>query len=224
MARLTWHNPGTRWFETGLDRGVLYVGSNDGVPWNGLVSFEEKPSGGEPQPRYIDGIKYLNASAPEEFEATLTAFYSPPAFDVCDGSVSLSLGYNATQQPRSKFALTYRTRIGNDIDPEGAYKLHLVYNAMVAPTDRTYSTVDDDPEPETLSWDITTQPIFHEGIAPTAHFVLDSRIAPAWLMNQVERYLYGTDTTPSRLPLPATILQLVPGEYDDAFYDEDFFG
>lgn len=224
MARLTWHDPGKRYFETGVDRGVLYVGANDGVAWNGLVSFEEKPSGGQPQPRYIDGVKYLNASAPEEFEATLSAFYSPVAFDVCDGWAPLSTGYNASQQPRVSFGLTYRTRVGNDLDPEGDYKIHLVYNAMVAPINRSYSTVDDDPEPEVLTWDITTSPIFHEGIAPTAHFTLDTRVAPAWLISAVERFLYGSDTTPPRLPMPTTILSLAPGEYDDAFYDEDFFG
>lgn len=224
MYNLNWHEPGTRLYNAGVDRGVLYIPGQDGVAWSGLISVAEAPEGGDRQAYYMDGVRYLNLSGSEEFRATLSAFYSPPEFDQCDGSAEIVPGYSATQQVRKPFGLSYRTAIGNDISEGHGYKLHLVYNALAAPSSKTYSTKDESANVDPLVWDLSTTPITHPGISPTAHFVLDSRIAPSWRMKQVERYLYGTDTTPARLPLPATILELVPGEYDDAFYDEDFFG
>jgi len=52
MARLTWDNTGERLYETGVDRGVLYIPDgngaySDGVAWNGLTTVTESPSGAE---------------------------------------------------------------------------------------------------------------------------------------------------------------------------------
>lgn len=200
MARLTWSTVGERYFEAGIDRGVLYV-DDLGYAWNGLTSVNETPSGGDPQPYYLDGFKYLNIAANEEFEASIEAFSAPSAFDICDGTAAVANGLFATQQPRWPFGLSYRTGVGNDIDGiEHGYKIHLVYNALAKPTTRSYSTLNASTDPTKFSWDITTLPPMASGIKPTAHFVIDSRLTPDVIMTQLESRLYGTDVMPAELP------------------------
>lgn len=91
MARLGWGIPGSRVYETGVDRGVLYVGEQAGVPWVGLSSVDESPTGGSAKAYYIDGVKYLNVASAEEFEATINAFTYPPEFDQCDGTAQVRI-------------------------------------------------------------------------------------------------------------------------------------
>lgn len=209
MTQLRWNEAGTRFYETGVDRGVLYVDGN-GVPWNGLVSVEEAPSGGEARPFYIDGVKYLNLSAREEFVATINAFYSPVEFDSCDGIGSVALGMRAGQQRRKPFGLSYRTRIGNDIDGlEHGYKIHIVYNALVAPTTKAYNTTNDAPEAPTLAWPITTTPVAIPGMLPSAHIVIDSTEISRASLDELEKFLYGSESTPPMLPTPAQIVDLI---------------
>lgn len=212
MTRLTWGNPGERFYETGTDRGVLYV-DGVGVAWNGLVSVDESPSGGSSEPYYIDGVKYLDRSSPEEFEATLEAFTYPDAFASCDGSEQLANGLAISQQRRKAFGLVYRTKVGNDIDGvDHAYKLHIVYNAKAAPTNRGYKTQGDSADPSTFSWKITTRPqkfvdpFF--GVMYGAHLVIDSRVTYPWAMQAVEDVLFGSDTAAPTLPGPTELLQL----------------
>lgn len=148
MTRIFWNAPGERFYEGGVDRGVLYVGSTPGVPWTGLISVAESPKGGEARPYYQDGIKRLNISGKEEFEATINAFTAPREFGPCDGTVAFQNGLFATQQPRKSFHLCYRTQVGNDIQGQShAYKIHLVYNALAAPTERANATLSDNVEP-----------------------------------------------------------------------------
>ena len=50
MARLVWDKTGERFYETGVDRGVLYPIQeggvySKGVAWNGLTAVTESPSG-----------------------------------------------------------------------------------------------------------------------------------------------------------------------------------
>src|SRR5680860_1333739 len=116
MAKLIWGAVGTRFFEAGADRGVLFLSGLAGVVWNGLIGVTESPSGGEAKPFYQDGIKYVNLSSAEEFGATLEAFSSPSEFALCDGTKSIANGLFATQQPRLAFGLCYRTKVGNDVD------------------------------------------------------------------------------------------------------------
>lgn len=207
MTRLIWSQAGTRYFESGVDRGVLYVGAAPGVPWIGLINVEEKPTGGDARPRYIDGKKYLNTSAHEEFEATLTAYTYPRQFEPCEGSVQVRPGLMVTQQPRASFGLSYRTLIGNDTDgTEHGYKLHLVYNALAKPSSKRFNTLDDSPDPTEFSWDVTTRPPVMAGYKPTAHMVIDSRYTNAITLASLEDILYGTDVTPPTLPTFAEVL------------------
>lgn len=228
MGRLTWDAPGERYYEAGVDHGVLYVDTSNGVSWSGLISISESASGGDARPFFIDGYKYLNLPAAEQFEATIEAFSSPREFDPCDGVASVMNGLFATQQPRKPFNLCYRTKIGNDSRGiQRGYKLHLVYNALAAPSDRDHNTLGDTPEPSTLSWSISTKPPRVVGRKPTAHMTIDSRTTPPLLLTRIEDILYGSDEYAPRLPSvqelvdlftfaypPVKVVETEPGVYE----------
>lgn len=200
MTRLEWATIGERFYETGIDRGVLYVGSA-GYAWPGLISVSESHSGGEAKPYYLDGIKFLNLSKGEEFEATIEAYTYPEAFGQCDGTLSVANGLFARQQRRKSFDFSYRTRIGNDVDGvDHGYKIHLVYNALAEPSDNQFQTLSDSIEPLNFSWHVTTKPSLVNNFRPSAHFVIDSRETPAFLLNSIERILYGDENDDPRLP------------------------
>lgn len=201
MAGLVWGLVGEKYYETGVDRGVLYPLVGDGVAWNGLISVSETPSGGEPRPYYLDGFKYLNLATAEEFAATIEAFSSPREFDRCDGTASIHNGLFITDQRRESFGFSYRTLIGNDVDGLGhGYKIHLVYNALASPTERNYSTIGDSTVVSSFSWEISTAPLQIPGMKPTAHFVIDSRKTPFSVLTLIEAILYGSMSKTSHLP------------------------
>jgi hypothetical protein len=203
VAKLTWNDIGNRFFETGVDHGVLYLPDEIGVPWTGLVSVSENPSGGEARPYYYDGIKYANISAAEEFG-------SPVEFYACEGMVAVQNGLFVTQQPRQSFGLSYRTLIGNDVSGvDAGYKIHLVYNALAAPASKTHTTISADAnEPTKFSWDITSLPPILSGLRPTAHFVIDSRRTPTLTLTTLENLLYGSDDNDPYLPSAQEIYDL----------------
>lgn len=212
MTRLVWDVIGERLFETGIDRGVLYV-DDVGYPWSGIVSVDEAPSGGEARSYYLDGIKYLNLPDKEEFKATLQAYYSPKEFDACDGVGLIHSGLRATQQRRKSFGLTYRTRIGNDINSSShGYKIHILYNALAAPSRRTYSTENATPQVALLGWDLTTKPVPIPDLAYSSHLVVDSTEAPTSSLAELEDILYGSDSTTPRLPTPDEVAALFMSE------------
>lgn len=215
MSRLNWNSMGERFYETGIDRGVLYI-SRLGFAWPGIISVSESPNGGEARPRYLDGVKYSNIASAEEFEATINAFYSPPQFGPCDGTVAVHNGLFVTQQPRKPFDLSYRTKLGNDVDGvDHAYKIHLVYNALAAPTERNYSTLSDSVEVSSLSWDITTLAPMLTGLRPTAHFVINSRTTDPDILSLIEDVLYGNDTLNARLPTVEELMAIFSGAITD---------
>lgn len=209
MARLVWDATGQRLYESGVDRGVLYI-DNAGVPWNGLVTVDETPSGGEGRPFYIDGVKYLNLPAREEFEATVSAFYSPVEFDQCEGMASLVVGLSAGQQRRKPFSLSYRTGLGNDlVGTDYGYKIHIIYDALVAPTTRNYNSLNDNPEAPLLSWPITTKPVEVPGLSRSSHIVIDSTMVTRAALEEIENALYGTGSSSASLPTPAQIVDIL---------------
>lgn len=224
MAKLVWGDTGSRRFETGVDRGVLYT-SDGGVPWNGLTSVKEKPTGGEPQPYYQDGIKYLELASSEEFEATIEAYSSPPEFDACDGTVGIFAGLFITQQPRKQFGFSYRSMIGNDVDGQShGYKIHLVYNALARPTSRSNDTLSDTVSPMSLSWDISCVPPAFSGYKPTAHYVIDSTQTNKIVLSYIEAVLYGNDNFNARLPDPSELVTMFGWEVEDVDYPINFIG
>lgn len=207
MAELIWGGIGQRFFESGIDRGVLYPQVGPGVAWHGLTAVNEKADGGSPRPFYADGFKYLNLTSAEEYSASISAFSAPPEFAVCDGTQSILNGLFITQQRRQQFGFSYRTLVGNDTNGvEHGYKIHLIYNALASATSRNYQTLGDSPSPVGLSWDITTTAPEITGYRPSAHFIVDSRYTPKILMSQFEGMLYGTASTDPYLP---TIPQLM---------------
>lgn len=211
--KLFWSNTGERFFEAGIDRGVLYRKDHAGVVWNGLISVSENASGGEAKPYYIDGYKYAEASSLEEYESTIEAFTYPEEFEECDGSAAMANGLRITQQFRKPFGISYRTRIGNDINGlDHGYKLHIVYNARATPSERAYAALNESPEASSFSWDVTTRPKKFEdpsfGVKYGSHIVLDSRVVYPWAMEAVEKVLYGTESSDPRLPEPQELLAL----------------
>ena len=216
MAVLTWDQSGERLYETGVDRGVLYIPTNGvyntGVAWNGLTAVTESPTGAEATPMYADNIKYLNLLSVEEFGGTIEAMTYPDEFAQCDGTASPEVGVYISQQTRSLFGLSYRSRLGNDISAtDYGYKLHLVYGALAAPSERAYNTINDTPEAITFSWSFTTTPVSVTGYKNTALVTIDSSMVPSANLTAIENLLYGTAGTSARLPLPDEVIGLVDG-------------
>lgn len=210
MARLTWDAVGERFYYAGLDRGVLYLADVAGVPWSGLIGIDETPSGGGARPFYIDGVKYLNLSAAEEFEATINAYTYPDEFSECDGTIEARDGMFLTQQPRQEFGLSYRTLVGNDVDGlDHAYKIHLIYNALAAPSQWINKTLDNAVSPSTFNWDLTTRPPDLTGYKLTSHVILDSREIQDAHLEFIEDILYGNEVDEARLPTIDEIITIL---------------
>ena len=212
MPKIKWDQTGERYYETGVSKGVLYPYANNtyakGVAWNGLINVSESPEGAEATPLYADNIKYLNLMSAEEFKATIEAYTYPDEFAACNGEASLEQGVSIGQQKRSQFGLSYQTKIGNDVDSELGYKIHLVYGALAAPSEKAYATVNDSPEAITFSWEISTTPVEVPGFKPTASLVIDSTKVDPTKLAEFEKKLYGDETNEAALPLPSEVAAL----------------
>lgn len=214
MAKLTWDDTGKRFYETGVKQGVLYPQAEGGtypkgVAWNGLTAVTESPSGAEPTPLYADDIKYLNLVSAEEYGATIEAYTYPDEFAECDGSAELVPGVTVGQQNRKTFGLSYKTTLGNDVaGNEYGYKLHLIYGAMAAPSEKGYATINDSPEAITFSWEVSTTPVSVTGLKPTASITIDSTKVDKSKLTALEAILYGGESD-ARLPLPDEIATLM---------------
>lgn len=218
MAKLEFDKAGARLFETGVKNGVLFVMQDGGtygpgVVWNGLTNVTEKPTGAESTNLYADDIKYLALQGAEEFEATIEAYTYPEEFEACDGSKSLSEGVTIGQQERKTFAFCYRTAVGNDIvGQDYGYKLHIIYGAKAKPSEKGYSTINNDPEAITFSWDVTTTPVNVTGFKPTATVVIDSTKANKAKLQKLEESLYGGSSTEPTLLMPDEIKTMFESE------------
>lgn len=218
MSKLVWDNAGERLYETGVQKGVLYVQGEGGtypkgVAWNGLSSVSENPSGAEATAIYADDIKYLNLMSAEEYGATIEAYMYPDEFAECDGSVAVTTGVYIGQQTRKPFGFCYRTTIGNDVKGNDyGYKLHLVYNALAQPSEKTYSSINDSPEVDPMSWEISTTPVAVTGHKPTASITIDSTKVDAEKLAALEAILYGSEDNEARLPLPDEVISTLKGE------------
>jgi hypothetical protein len=204
MARIIWNESGTRLYESGVDQGVLYLSAGNGVPWNGLVSVTDAPTIDGSDTQYIDGVQYRSSTSQEGFAATIEAFTYPNEFEPYIGVDGVTTG-----QARNSFGFTYRTLSGNDTEGlDRGYKIHLVYNALASPSEKTYETLDDSSDAATLSWNITTTPIAIEGANPSSHLIVDTTFAYSWAVEAFENLLYGSEINQPRLPTPQEVIDI----------------
>lgn len=223
MSKLIWDAAVDKKYETGVSKGILFVMDSttglygDGVAWNGLVTVTESPSGAEANAKYADNIKYANMISNEEFGATIEAYTYPDEFAVCDGSAEIATGVLIGQQKRSTFAMAYETVLGNEAEGnEYGRKIHLVYGAKAAPSEKAFGSINESPELITFSWELTTTPIPVTGFRPTANIVIDTTKVDAGALAEFEELLYGKDATTdpvaaatkSKLPTPEEIIAI----------------
>lgn len=217
MAPLTWDDVGEKLYETGVDHGVLYLPDatgvyNTGFAWNGLTTVTESPSGADPNPQFADNIKYLNLISAEEFGGTIEAFTYPEEFGQCDGTSLPAPGVAVGQQGRKMFGLSYRTKVGNDVDGvDFGYKLHLIYGCQAAPSEKAYATINDSPAAINFSWAVTTTPVPVTGLKPTALIVVDSTVVDPTDIAALEALLYGAAAVEAALPMPDAVIALFTG-------------
>jgi hypothetical protein len=222
MTKIMWDRTGDRLFETGVDHGVLYERDmageySTGVAWNGLTTVTESPSGAESNPQYADNIKYLDLISAEQFGATIEAYTYPPEFAKYDGNGVPTPGVSVGQQNRKPFGFCYRTKIGNDVEGSDlGYKLHLVYGATAAPSEKAHATINDSPEAITFSWEISTNPVQVGTIGgqeynPTASLEIDSTKVDPTRLATLEAVLYGDESNDPAMPLPADVIAMMSG-------------
>lgn len=203
MVKLVWDTPGDRVFESGLDRGVLFLPDGSAVPWNGLTAviehFDKSAS-----PAYYDGMKIQDMLVLGDFSATMKAVTYPDEFVPLEGVDELRRGLFLSDQVPLTFGLCYRTMVGDDLaGADEAYKIHLLYNVTAMPSDKTYASVSDQPSLVEFEWAITAVPEDIPGFRPTAHIVLDSRNLDPWLLEDLEAMFYGTSVADAiLLPMP----------------------
>ena len=217
MAVLTWDGPGQKKFETGVDRGVLYLPDETGAytkgyAWNGLTSVSESPSGAEANKSYADNIVYMTLLSAEEMAATVEAYTYPDEFAICDGSYEAAHGVFIGQQPRQPFGMAYRTKVGDDLKgTESGFKIHLIYNAFAAPSEKAYSSVNDSPEAATFSWELSTTPVSVDANRSTALITIDSTKATKAKMDAFLAILWGTAAIEPKLPKPSEVISAFAG-------------
>jgi hypothetical protein len=223
MTKVLWDQVGQRLFETGIDRGVLFIPNGSGVydsgfAWNGLTTVTEKPSGATATPQFADNTKYLNLVSAETFSATVQAFTYPPEFEQCDGIGSPQAGVAIGQQGRKSFGMCYRTRVGNDVDnTDHGYKVHMLYGCTAAPSQKAYGTINDNPSAIDFSWDVNTTPVDVTGYKPTSLLVIDSTKVDSDALSTLEDLLYGTNSSDPSLPTPDDVLAIFAGTITSVF-------
>lgn len=200
MTVLTWDDPGTRIYESGVDRGVLYLPGGLGIPWNGLISVDEQVSGNSQDALYYDGIKYADVVVPGDFAATMKAYTYPDEFLPFEGTLEVNNGMFVTNQTPARFGLSYRTKVGSDTDGDLGHKIHVLYNLLASPGAKTHQSIADSESPIEFEWSITAVPSEAPGFKPTAHLIFDTRKMSPLLLADIEQTLYGDDITAPSLP------------------------
>lgn len=212
--KLVWDQAGEKFYETGVDRGVLYPmvdgAYSDGEAWNGLISVDEQPSGAEPTPLYANNKKYQELMSAEDFGMTIGAYTFPAGFRQCLGVKELAPGVYVSQQNHVPFGMSYRTLLGNDTKKNAyGYKIHLVYGATAKPAEKSNKTVNESPEAAEMSWECSTTPVEVPNCEPAAHIEIDSTTITAEKLAEIENILYGSETAAARLPLPNELATLL---------------
>ena len=216
MTELLWNVSAEKYFESGVDRGALYVrdGAGDytpGVAWEGLIAVTEKPGGAEPTDLWANNVLYAKLVSPEIFDGSLEAYTFPPEWLPADGLLphGTHLGSYFHQQARSTFGLTYRTRIGSDEQGgELGWKIHCIYGCLAQPSEVARNTVNDSPEASTFSWEFKTTPVSVTGFGPISKLTFDSRTLTPGNLATLEDEIWGTGVITANLPLPDDLFAL----------------
>lgn len=218
MAKMTWHDAGTREIQAGVSEVALFVVGNGGayttgVPWNGVTAINENPSGADVTDLYADDINYASLRAAEKFGFGIEAFTYPEAWSECDGSKQVADGVYISQQPRKAFGLVYKSKIGDEQHPglDKGYKLHIIYNSTASPSSRSYTTINENPDALTFSWDANSTPVEVTGQKPTCEIVIDSTKANATKLTTLLGMIYGGDNSDPTLPDPDTVISTMSG-------------
>lgn len=210
MTRVTWDASGQRLYQTGIDRGMIYLEDGTVTTWSGLVSVTESPNGSDATPTYIDGQKVLNVPGGENYEATIETLSLPVKAAACAGWGILQYGLYASNQPKQTFGFSYRTLIGNDVNGTGfAYRIHIVFNCTAKSSDFTHETITDKPSLKTYSFGITATPVAFTELRPTAHVIFDTRIQSPSAISAIEAILYGDNTHDPAMPTTSQIASLL---------------
>jgi len=208
MTRISW-DVEDRFYEIGVDRGVLFSDTDPPTPWNGLVSVETSVDENQATPVYFNGVKTVDLVYPGDHTATIKAVTYPDEFLKFSGMAQITGGLYLDEQPTQTFGLCFRSLVGNFNDGnKHAYKIHLMYNLTAIPSDISYDSLSSSDSPIEFSWDVSSVPVATPGYRPMAHLVLDSRTMNPVAMSILEDILYGTEDTESRLPTPDDIFEL----------------
>lgn len=210
MTALVWDQAGEHVYQTGVDRGVLFLQDGTVVAWNGLTSVEDTTSK-DVQPFYLDGVKFLEYVSPGDFSANLKAFTYPDEFDAVNGILRAAPGFRVHDQPQRSFSLSYRTQIGNDIDgTDAGYLIHLIYNVLANEDSHESATISDNPSPSEFSWVLSARPNRDSNSwRPTSHISIDSRDVSSGTLQSFEDIIYGTDAVNPRLPTITEVATLL---------------
>ena len=212
MAVMTWHGTGTREIEAGVSDVALFTmgtsAYNTGVPWNGVTAINENPSGADVTDLYADDIKYASMRAAEKFGFSIEAYTYPSAWAECDGSAEATAGVYLGQQNRKAFGLVYKSKIGDETHPgmDKGYKLHIIYNSTASPSSRTYTTIGENPDALSFSWEANSTPVEVTGYKATCEIVIDSTKANSTNLATLLGMIYGTNNTDPTLPAPDTVI------------------
>lgn len=214
MARLIWDAVGEKFYEMGTKMGVLYLMANDGtyengVAWNGLTAVTESPSGAEETKLYADDIKYASLRSAEEYGYTIEAYTYPDEWAPCDGSAEVTKGVNIGQQKRKGFGFSWVTTVGNDVSDEVGQKIHVAWNSTASPSEKSYATINDNPDAITFSWECTTSPVNVTGHRPTSRMEIDcSKLKPT-TVKAIQDKLWGAESAEATLPTPDDLIKLI---------------
>lgn len=212
MAKLTWHGAGEREIEAGVSEVALFVMGtstyNTGVAWNGVTAINENPSGADVTKLYADDINYASLRAAEKFGFTIEAYTYPDEWAACDGSDEVTSGVFLSQQGRKAFGLVYKSKIGDEAHPsmDKGYKLHIIYNSTAAPSGRSYTTINENPDALSFSWEADSTPVEVTNHKPTCEIVIDSTVADQTNLATLIGMIYGGDNTDPTLPSPDTVI------------------
>ena len=207
---IIWDDPDRRYYQHGLDHGVLYIPGLNPVAWNGLISFDEGGESGAMEMYYRDGIVYLADAEPSDFSGKLTTIMYPDAFGKCIGIPKAADGLYVDNQKPQPFNLSYRTLIGSGSRGDMfGYQLHLIYNCMATIAPRQRRTIGNDTTPTQFEFDVVCTPVKLAGYRPTAHYTIDTRNMSPSVIAAVEEILYGGPTTVGRFPTPQELFDLM---------------